>query len=100
MKVAIASVRMLLLSACISGALFAKDPARTIAHDTKEAAAATGKAVGRGARDVTKGAKKGSKEVAHGTAKTAEETGHVVKKAGKETGKGVKRVFHPKSNTK
>jgi hypothetical protein len=88
MKFAITSVRMLLLSVCISGAMFAKDPAKAIAHDTKEAAAATGKAAGRGARDVAKGAEKGSREVAHGTAKTAEEAGHVVKKAGKETGKG------------
>jgi hypothetical protein len=98
MKLAIASVRMLLLTACIGGVMLAKDPAKAIAHDTKEAAAATGKAVGRGARDTAKGVKKGSKEVAHGTAKTAEETGHIVKKAGKETGKGVKRAFDPKSN--
>jgi len=98
MKFGIISVRMLLLSACISGAMFAKDPTKVIAHDTNKAAVATGKAAGRGARDVAKGAEKGSKEVAHGTAKTAEETGRVVKKAGKKTGKGVKRVFDPKSN--
>ena len=93
MKLITVSTRVLVLSVCISGFLFAKDPVTAVGHDTKKATVETGKAVGRGARDTGKGVTKGSEEAARGVAKTGEETAHLTKGAAKETGKGVKRVF-------